>query len=63
MAEYTAVTPDGKFLLHYGVKGMKWGKNKSKKSYETQSQSRLSGTKSNTHVSYTNLTLPTILRV
>lgn len=26
MAEYTAITPDGKYLLHYGVKGMKWGK-------------------------------------
>lgn len=34
MAEYTAITPDGKYLLHYGVKGMKWGKNKTKKDYK-----------------------------
>lgn len=33
MAEYTAITPDGKYLLHYGVKGMKWGKNKKKRDY------------------------------
>lgn len=28
MSSYTAITEDGKYLVHYGVKGMKWGKRK-----------------------------------
>lgn len=34
MDNYTAVTEDGKFMAHYGIKGMKWGKKKSKSDYK-----------------------------
>lgn len=31
MSSYTAITEDGKYLIHYGVKGMKWGKKKARR--------------------------------
>lgn len=43
MAEYTAITEDGKYLIHYGVKGMRWGKHVSKKDKEVRSDTRKEG--------------------
>lgn len=46
MSSYTAITEDGKYLIHYGVKGMKWGK---RRKYSGSKTSTESGPRSGTN--------------